>query len=132
MNERPRLAVKDPLLVSFVVVRRVSADRKECFQRQHFHLTQQVKVTEFWCADEYVTARELQRFVKFGESFIEPERRVRNVVFDVQVNIFVKRSRGRITARIERECDVVDVVAGQEEARDVRRPSLIDWFEYAE
>src|ERR1043165_8223067 len=59
MHERPRLAVKNPLLVSFVVVRRVSTDRKECFQRQHFHLTQQVKVTDFGHADEDVTTREL-------------------------------------------------------------------------
>src|SRR6185437_15415888 len=60
MHERPRLAVKNALLVSLVVVRRISANRKECFQRQHFHLTQQVKVAEFGRADEHVIARELK------------------------------------------------------------------------
>lgn|SRR5215213_1221714 len=69
------------------------------------------------------------RALQLGESFVKPEWRAGHVVFDVQVNVLVKRSGVRIPARIERERDVVDVVAGQEEAGDTCRSSVVDRFE---
>src|SRR5215204_1997404 len=83
-------------------------------------------------ADECGATRECQRLVEFCESFVKPKWCVGYVVFDVQVNVLVKRSAIGISARIEGECDVIDVVAGQEETGDVCGSSLVHRFERRE
>ncbi len=129
MHEGPRLSIKDPGLIKFIVVWRVSADGEERLQRQHLGLAQSEKVIVVRHADDDVATGELQRLVELSESFVKPEWCVGHVVFDVQVNIFVKRSTVRISARIERERDVVDVIAGQEKTGDTGRASVVDRFE---
>src|SRR6185369_6937512 len=64
-----------------------------------------------------------------GESFVKPERRAGHVVFDVQVNVLMKRRGVSVSARVEREGDVVDVIAGQKEPGDTCRSSVVDGFE---
>ena len=64
---------------------------------------------------------------------MQPDGRAGHVVSGVQVNVLVKGRAERIgVTRIERDRDVVDVVAGLEVAGDIRRTSLVQWFEWRE
>ena len=82
-------------------------------------------------SQQRLTARELERAVKLGHSFIEPEGRARQIIFEMKVHILMKsRVVRQALTGIERNDDVINIFSRLEVASDICGSTLVERFEW--
>ncbi len=97
VHERPRLRVKNALLVCFVVLWRLVINFEQRAQRQHLVVAKQKDVIGDRTSEhDLLIVGDAERTVVFGKSFVEPYRSGIECVFDEQMCVLVKDDRKRV------------------------------------
>src|SRR6266851_1167466 len=112
MHQCPRLGVEDALLVALVVVRRLLVNLKKRSQRQHFIFTKSEHMADYGTPQlDLLIVGDAEGAVILRKSFIEPGRRVSNIVIHQQMRVLMKYDSERtlVASQFSSEGNVVDV-----------------------
>src|SRR6266853_1930804 len=98
MNQGPRLRIKESALIRLVIKFGIPVNLKKRLKRHKLAPAQRLNSTVDRLAKRHtpVAVGDFKRAVVFGQTFVEPERRVAKAVSDQQVNVLVKGERLRL------------------------------------